>query len=160
MPQRYNKSISCHRGTGLVNSLINKLPFELHLPRGYQFCGPGTKLKQRLARGDKGINKLDQSCRLHDIAYANHSDLKERHKADTRNGLRQLGKRKLDLSKASRVAFKALGKMKKKTIKTPRVITVPKTGGILPLIPIFAGLSALGALSGGAAGIAKAVKDA
>lgn len=33
-------------------------------------------------------------------------------------------------------------------------------GGILPLIPIFAALSALDALSGGAADIAKAVNDA
>lgn len=31
------------KGKGLVNSIINKLPFELHLP-GYQYCGPGTKL--------------------------------------------------------------------------------------------------------------------
>ena len=35
-----------------------------------------------------------------------------------------------------------------------------KHGGIIPLIPLFAGLSALGALSGSAAGIAKAVNDA
>lgn len=42
----------------------------------------------------------------------------------------------------------------------PRIIPIPKkTGGILPLIPIFAGLSALGSLAGGAAGIAKAVND-
>jgi len=33
-------------------------------------------------------------------------------------------------------------------------------GGFLPLIPLFAGLSALGALSGGAAGIASAVNNA
>lgn len=43
-------------------------------------------------------------------------------------------------------------------INIPRVIPVPKTGGILPLIPIFAGLSAAGSLAGGAAGIAKAIK--
>lgn len=51
----------------------------------------------------------------------------------------------------------------KNNIKKQRVIKVPKTGGILPLIPIFAGLSALGSLTGGAASIAKAViaaKDA
>lgn len=42
-------------------------------------------------------------------------------------------------------------------IEVPRVIPVPKTGGFLPLIPIFAGLSAAGSLAGGAAGIAKAV---
>ena len=45
----------------------------------------------------------------------------------------------------------------KNSIRKPRVIPLPKTGGILPLIPIFAGLSALGSLAGGAAGIAKAV---
>lgn len=39
----------------------------------------------------------------------------------------------------------------------PRVIPVPKIGGILPLIPIFAGLSALGALLGGSESIANAV---
>lgn len=51
---------------------------------------------------------------------------------------------------------------KKKNYKKdpPRIIKVPKRGGILPLIPIFAGLSALGALAGGASGIAKAVTNA
>lgn len=44
-------------------------------------------------------------------------------------------------------------------IKLPRVIPVPKTGGFLPLIPIFAGLSATGSLAGGAAGIAKAINE-
>lgn len=56
-------------------------------------------------------------------------------------------------------AMKIASKIKQK-IKPVRVVQVPKTGGILPLIPIFAGLSALGALSGGAAGVAKAVNDA
>lgn len=68
-------------GKGLVNSLINKLPVELHLP-GYQFCGPGTKLAKRLSRGDRGINKLDSFCREHDIAYSQNKSLEERHKAD------------------------------------------------------------------------------
>ena len=38
-----------------------------------------------------------------------------------------------------------------------RILPVPKLVGVLPLIPLFGGLSALGALSGGAAGIASAV---
>lgn len=42
-------------------------------------------------------------------------------------------------------------------IKLPRIIPVPKTGGFLPLVPIFAGLSAAGSLAGGAAGIVKAI---
>lgn len=42
-------------------------------------------------------------------------------------------------------------------VNIPRVIPIPKTGGVLPLIPIFAGLSAAGSLAGGAASIGKAV---
>lgn len=63
------------------------------------------------------------------------------------------------LSEAVRVAMKTARKNNLKSVNTPRIIQIPKTGGVLPLIPLFAGLSALGALSGGAAGIAKAVGD-
>lgn len=45
-----------------------------------------------------------------------------------------------------------------KSIAVPRVIRIPKTGGILPLVPIFAGLSALGSIAGGAASIIRAIK--
>ena len=65
----------------MINNLINKLPIELHLP-GYQYCGPGTKLQKRLARGDKGINPLDAACKEHDIAYSQSKDIKDRHQAD------------------------------------------------------------------------------
>lgn len=66
----------------LINTAIDALPVELHLPGGYQFCGPGTKLKQRLLRGDRGINKLDQACREHDIAYSKFTDSAHRSVAD------------------------------------------------------------------------------
>lgn len=62
-----------------LNWLINNLPFELHLP-GYKYCGPGTKLIKRLTRGDKGVNKQDEFCKEHDIAYHKSSNLKDRHK--------------------------------------------------------------------------------
>lgn len=68
-------------GKGLFNSLIDKLPFEAHIP-GYQYCGPGTDLKTRLERGDLGINQLDRACRDHDIAYGKFSDDKNREIAD------------------------------------------------------------------------------
>lgn len=42
-------------------------------------------------------------------------------------------------------------------IKLPRVIPVPKTGGFLPLIPIFAGLSVAGGIADGVIGIKKAI---
>lgn len=79
---RSTHKFKCNKtGKGLINSIINRLPIEAHVP-GYQFCGPGTKLKKRLARGDKGINPLDVACREHDIAYSESNDLKQRHAAD------------------------------------------------------------------------------
>ena len=70
-------------GKGLLNSLISHLPLELHVP-GYSYCGPGTKLKERLARNDKPKNKLDSYCREHDIFYENNPDTASRNKADMR----------------------------------------------------------------------------
>ena len=63
------------------------------------------------------------------------------------------------LKGARKIVKKAGGK---KNVIIPRVLAIPsKVGGFLPfLVPIFAGLSATGALAGGAAGIAKAVNDA
>lgn len=230
------------RGSGIVNSLINKLPFELHIPAGlnkkYSYCGPGTKLQKRLERGDPGINKLDEACKEHDIAYDQNNDLKSRHLADkllakkaqerlrssdasfgekaaalgvkaimkakTKMGLGMKQRRKnrdsrkksvkqrksggvgggLSLNSAATIARRALKKAptnsdlntaikiavnainksgKKRRKKIPnytRVLPVPKSGGFLPLIPLFAGLSAIGALTGGAASIAKAVNSA
>lgn len=68
-------------GTGLVNSVINRLPLELHIP-GYQFCGPGTRLKERLQRGEQGINPLDSACRDHNISYSQSKNLSNRRIAD------------------------------------------------------------------------------
>lgn len=87
-----SERISRARGSGLIGSLtgaagnllnraIDILPTELHIP-GYQYCGPGTKLKERLSRGDPGINKLDFACKLHDIAYSKYFDSKNRSIAD------------------------------------------------------------------------------
>lgn len=75
------KNRKTKKGRGLVNSLINKLPVELHLP-GYQYCGPGTKLIKRLNRGDPGINQLDKACKEHDIAYNINKDQEKRNIAD------------------------------------------------------------------------------
>ena len=49
---------------------------------GYQYCGPGTKLRERLDRGDKGINTLESLCKEHDIAYDRSNSLTDRQKAD------------------------------------------------------------------------------
>lgn len=229
-----------HSGNGLVNSIINKVPIEMHLP-GYQYCGMGTKVAKRLARGQSGINPLDSACRDHDIAYTKHTNGKERLKADrqllgaslkriksgdasfgekaaavgvsaamkAKIGLSKIGlglsktkekRKKIAIGRRNVIQKKQKIKMKKnikrksfttvtKSIKqalhlkkpidanhaietalaaakksssstdvhTPRIIPIPKTGGMLPLIPIFAGLSALGTLAGGSAGVVRAI---
>lgn len=66
----------------VVNTAIDALPVEVHLPGGYQYCGPGTKLHQRISRGDPGINRLDQACKDHDISYSKYSDTYNRRIAD------------------------------------------------------------------------------
>lgn len=241
-----NKKKAAKRGKGIVNSVINKLPFELHIP-SYQYCGPGTKLKKRLARNDPGINELDRACKAHDIAYSQSKEVADRNRADNilatkawqrfKSKDASLGERAAALGvsgimkaksamgagmKAKQRKRKSHAKLKsvrgsgirfgakrismpkvfqtavqtaKKTIHThkpnslasaaqlalnaakaaikphkipkrgaapslPRIIPVPKIGGVLPLVPIFAGLSALGALMGGSAGVANAVLSA
>ncbi|EFN83542.1 hypothetical protein EAI_13289, partial [Harpegnathos saltator] len=56
---------------------------ELHIPE-YQFCGPGTRLAKRLARGNQGINSLDAVYREHDspIAYSRSNNLANWQAAD------------------------------------------------------------------------------
>lgn len=75
-------------GRGILNSIINKLPFELHLPN-YSACGPGTKTSEREARyqqtGDTRhiyINDLDKACYLHDKAYDQFKSVEERRASD------------------------------------------------------------------------------
>ena len=63
------------------SKLLGKMP-ELHLPGGYQFCGPGTKFDKRIASGQRGINMLDKACREHDRAY-NSGNTEIMRKSDT-----------------------------------------------------------------------------
>lgn len=210
------------KGSSLINWLINNLPFEAHLP-GYNYCGPGTNLIKRIERRERGINKLDEYCKNHDLAYSASPSLSDRHLADIE--LMKMARKRIDAADASlqeklaahlvnkamlvKVASgsgnkkitaltltkdtgfknhlkqvishtkKHLKKLKPKCkkmaiklavaaardmsselgIKLPRIIPVPKSGGVFPLIAIFAGLSAAGSLSGGVSGIVKAIND-
>lgn len=196
------------KGGGLLNCVISHLPFEFHLP-GYNYCGPGTKLHERLDRGDKGVNQLDEYCKHHDIAYNKSNTLNERHKADII--LLKMARKRMHASNASTSeklaanlvnkamiakvsagaglpkkfksvishAKKHIKKLKPKckkvatkiafaaakelaansSVQLPRIIPIPKTGGFLPLIPIFAGLSAVGSLAGGVSGIVKVINE-
>jgi len=160
--------------SGLLNRAINALPFELHIP-GYQFCGPGTRLTKRLARGDEGINPLDAACREHDIAYSrSNSDLTDRHTADKVLADKALGRvTARDSALSERAAAAAVWaamkaktkigmgmKSKKKTTRKKAtkkwILPTTKRGGELPFLPM---LGALESLIGGAASVAKAVND-
>lgn len=48
---------------------------------------------------------------------------------------------------------------KKVNVSRKRTKKRTKKGGVIPLLPIFAGLSALGALTSGAASVAKVITD-
>lgn len=83
--------------------------------------------------------------------------------AISKKGIRTLDKAVPVAEKAAIVAVNRMAK-KSKTDISPlevdnelRIMKIPKTGGVLPLVPIFAGLSALGALMGGSASITNAV---
>ena len=83
-------------GTGLFNTLVSKLPVELHLP-GHNFTGPGTKLDRRLnADGtpkewSKPVNRVDRAAYYHDLCYAKHPDTKIRNEVCDREMLKELG---------------------------------------------------------------------
>lgn len=80
---RYKKTFAGKGGfvSTVINKAIDLLPFEAHVP-GYSWCGPGTNVEKRLARGDKGVNPLDEACKLHDIEYSKHKDSENRRRAD------------------------------------------------------------------------------
>ena len=70
-------------GGSFLNSLVNKLPFEMHLP-GHNFTGPVIKLNKRLnpdgtlREWSMPINRFDNAAYLRDLCYSKHDDTKSR----------------------------------------------------------------------------------
>ena len=70
-------------GGSFQNSLVNKLPFEMH-PPGHNFTGSGTKLNKRLNPDGKPKewsiprNRVDNAAYHHDLCYSKHDDTKTR----------------------------------------------------------------------------------
>ncbi|XP_050065801.1 uncharacterized protein LOC126554820 [Aphis gossypii] len=138
-------------------------------------------------RGDKGINPLDAACRDHDIAYERSNSIADRNEADhileqrewERFKSKDSGLKEKAVAWGVTTAMKAKHKVgggcdcgfkaacvavvrktfKSTKTKVPRIVNIPKKGGALPLIPIFAGLSALGALTGGVANVVKVANE-
>ena len=82
-------------GKGIMNRIINKLPFEMHLP-GHNFTGPGTKLSKRLKKDgtpkswSKPINRVDESAMHHDVCYAKNKNTGVRNRVCDKNMLDEL----------------------------------------------------------------------
>ncbi|KAF6197995.1 hypothetical protein GE061_007740 [Apolygus lucorum] len=159
---------NCIRGGGLINSLIDKIPIELHIP-SYQFCGPGTKLEERLQRGDKGINQLDKFCKEHDIAYSESQKDPSTYKALRREADLKLEEQAWQRVKSKDANFgeKAAAWLVTTGMKAKRKLSGGGNnkrklrrvrGGFLPLI--LAGLGTLGSIVGGLGTAGKAISDA
>ncbi|KAE9522108.1 hypothetical protein AGLY_017496 [Aphis glycines] len=144
-------------GKGLLNTgVLNRLPFEAHVP-------------------DKGVNPLDSACRKHNIAYLKCNNLDIRRKADQilgekgqerTTGAYSSRKEKIDahtVMNTMKAKRKIAAKKKRKPNKKNggmRFISTPRqTGGVIPLVPIFAGLTALGSLMSGGASVYNAIQN-
>ena len=70
-------------GGSFLNTLLNKLPFEMNLP-GLNFTGPGTKVYKRLNPDGTPkewsilMNSVDNAAYDHDLCYSKHDDTKTR----------------------------------------------------------------------------------
>jgi hypothetical protein len=68
----------------IINFII---PGEKHLP-GMRYCGPGTRLDEKLTidgkpkPGFEPIDRVDEAALKHDLAYSKHEDLRHRNMAD------------------------------------------------------------------------------
>ena len=82
-------------GGSFLNTLVNKRPFEMHLP-GHNFTGPGTKLSKRLNPDETPkewsipINRVDNAAYHHDLCYSKHDDTKTRNEVCDKTMLGEL----------------------------------------------------------------------
>ena len=69
-------------GGSFLNTLVNKLPFEMHFA-GHNLTDPGTQLYKRLnpdgtpKKWSIPINRVDNAA-YHDLCYSKHDDTKTR----------------------------------------------------------------------------------
>ncbi|KAL4103210.1 hypothetical protein QTP88_010057 [Uroleucon formosanum] len=116
------------------------------------FKSKNTGIKEKVASwlvttAMKVKRKMGAGCEFKQIVSAAKNSIKN--KVNEKN-----------ITKLVRTCLTAAKKSKKsKRTKIPRIIPISKKSCVLPLIPIFAGLSALGELTGGVANIVKVMKE-
>ncbi len=121
------------------------------------------KAKVKLGAGMKNVKN---NKTLKNIKKKNVKVQKKKHLRDAIKAAKSVLKKsktkelKVLVPAVLKAAKKAVMGNKKENIKKPRIIPIPKSGGALPfLLPLFAGLSAIGSLAGGAASIYKAINE-
>ena len=82
-------------GGSFLNTFVNNLPFEMHLP-GHCFTGPGTKLYKRLnpdgtpKKWSIPITRVDNAAYHHDFCYSKFDDTKTRNEVCDKTMLGEL----------------------------------------------------------------------
>ena len=82
-------------GGSFINTLVNKLPFEMRSP-GHNFTGPGTKFYKRLNPDGTPnewsilINRVDNAAYHHDLCYSKYYDTKTRNEVCYKTNLGEL----------------------------------------------------------------------
>ena len=82
-------------GGGFLKTLVNKLPFEMHLP-GHNLIGLVIKHYKRLNSDgmlnewSMPINRLDNAAYHHDLCYSKHDDTKTRNEVCDKTMLDEL----------------------------------------------------------------------
>lgn len=115
---------------------------------------PGKGFSSRKKMAGRGLKRRPRKCRTTKVGSGSFKKLLQVAK-------RSVAKKKL--ATLEDTASAALGAVQravaKKKYRTPRIIPIPKTGGALPLIPILAGISALGGAASGIENIVSAAKN-
>jgi hypothetical protein len=102
--------------------------------QNYNYLGPNTQVAKRLARGDRGINNLDEAARQHDIDYT----------YELRRKLREGLLTKEDVRKADDIFLKKVDKFRHEDPLTAKVTKtafkakkIAEDTGILPISAFF-----------------------
>jgi len=129
------------------------------------------RLKRKLGLGMKSMSKSRKISRKKNISSLTSSKMQAKIRKKKNGGqIIPVSKKKKKsstkinrngaLDDYTRLASAAVHcKRRKKNVNAPCVIPIPKTGGVLPLIPILAGISALGGAASGVSSIVRAVGD-
>lgn len=139
----------------LSERVIDFLPTEFRVP-SYPGVLTQEEWKKRLKRAGLKVDDVDVKTK-HRLRMGLNTKTTKRN-SEFNEVVQKIKNRmrKIRVSSALKIAEKVV-KQSQSKVKIPHKLAFVKKGSVLPLIPIFAALSAIGALSGGAAQVVNAV---